>query len=303
MNVKPEMQFIKWLAKLLEKYIFLINNMERMQQGDVQKNLDDFTSNWEVLQNYCEQHSINLFEYRHDILELERYHNRIVIYIKKKPRGFSNRYLEIVTKVIDEFLKFVHLPPLANLAREALEKLLYPPPSIPLLAPPEDEPIIHEEIGYRTDNSTTSGNYSTPPKTPEKYKKEKIPTYNNFYVTKLVLHQGALYKSRRGMLIELGMKFYDIEDVSCLMQITFWLAANDKAIMNLRSNTQVKLEKEVKPYTRNYDLSTKFFMSYSTLGLGTGLHKCKLKINASRLDNNELIGNTKDAFFELSDPS
>jgi hypothetical protein len=44
-------------------------------------------------------------------------------------------------------------------------------------------------------------------------------------------------------------------------------------------------------------------MSYSTLGLGTGLHKCKLKINATRLDNNEPIGNITDTFFELSDPA
>jgi len=319
MNVNPEMQFIKWLAKLLEYYRSLTDNMERMQDDDIKKRLDELTSFLLQLEEHCKRHAVNLLDYKHEILELHRYHERVVEYVKNRPHGLFGRFFEIAARVFDELLKLAHLPPVANLIREAVETYFLPSPSpTPLLPSPvyDEEPkkevvkeTIPSPITHPTPRSTPSPTQNTRPPEPQKdHSSEETPVYAKFLIAKTSLFTDHIRNNAKGVLIDVDMQFKDLLNIKCKVQLSFWFA-DGRPIMDRYERDLVKLETSITPDSRYYEKNVRFFMPNSKLGLGgldAGVYrkvKYKVRMNATKEDSGQIIGNKEEVIFEILDTS
>lgn len=283
MNINPETQFLNWLATLSALSCDLADSIERSPASELEIKLRKLESRLKLIEDYGRQHNIDQLSYKHEIFEIKRNHELIAIRLEKKPRGFfTNSFIVSMAEkleVVDGAFRIFGVP-------------IFLTPVIRIL----------RNLGsfFTNQRSLPSPKYDEMPQVEPT--KEPTVFYENFSITRLLLSQDYFYKSTKGMLIDIDVKFYDLTEINCTMQMSFWFA-NGKPIINRYQKTQAKLEKIIKPDAKDYDKKNmRFFMSYNTLGLGIGLYKCKLRINAIKSDNAQTIGNPRDEFFELIDP-
>lgn len=98
-------------------------------------------------------------------------------------------------------------------------------------------------------------------------------------------------------MADIDVIFKGMTNINCKVQLSYWLA-NGKPIKNKNEGSLAMLEKFVIPNLENYEIkNAKFFMAYKKLSLGIGLYKCKVRINAIRSDNRQVLGNPQEIFF------
>lgn len=310
MSPNAETEFLNFLIELSARSEKLRDQVDKAPANVIERELSTLTSYWELLNGYSQQHGVDTSKYTSEIFEIRKNHRYIALVLETKPRGFFDKYrIEVIAKrleMIVGFLRFFGFYPIGDLLLQVLRNiagLLPSPTPRHLLLPPN--PILYNEKqteGFNKAASINVNQNTRPPKPQEKYMSERTPDYVKFSTTRTLLSQDIIHKNRKGIMVDIDMFFNQMANINCKVQLSYWLA-NGKPIRNRHEAGQAKIETSVIPNSESYEMkNAKFFMAYKRLSLGIGLYKCKVRINAIRSDNGQVLGNLQEIFFELSDP-